>query len=407
MKDLFGHKWKAQRLAGQHAFSSNANLQSFGELILPKHLNTLLAPIEKSIERDEELDVQEVAYDYAMVVFGELAYDSDFAQTSAAFTAPFERASTVTQDRFTNPLYRFTERLFPSGRRFQRDVAEVKAFGERLVRSMSERIKAEEEGEIETPGVDGSQGADGSTIGQGLLLRELVKEHGQGDNYRFLADACLNFLTAGKDTTAQALAWTLYEILRSPAIYAELQAEIDKAPTELEVSDLTAVEGPLQYTNAVISESLRLHPPVPLEIHENTTSAPIALADGSLVGPAEIVLWSPWVMGRSTRIWGEDAADFKPSRWFPEVQPRKSDGTDLSHPLKKSAFEFPVFHAGPRSCLGKNLARIELAYALVQLVKRYEMVPTWPLNQEKSVGTALTAPILGGLGVRARHRQKI
>lgn len=214
-------------------------------------------------------------------------------------------------------------------------------------------------------------------------------------------------LTIGKDTTAQALAWTLYEILGNPAIYAELQAEIDKAPQELSISDLTAVEGPLQYANAVISESLRLHPPVPLEIHENTTSAPIVLADGTLVGPAEIVLWSPWAMGRSTRIWGEDAKDFKPSRWFPEVQPRSSDGTSISHPLKKSAFEFPVFHAGPRSCLGKNLARIELAYALVQLVKRYDMVPTWPLNEERSVGTALTAPILGGLGVRARHRQKL
>jgi cytochrome P450 len=199
----------------------------------------------------------------------------------------------------------------------------------------------------------------------------------------------------------------LYEILRNPAIYAELQTEIDKAPTEMQVSDLTAVEGPLQYTNAVISEALRLHPPVPLEIHENTTSAPIALADGSLVGPAEIVLWSPWAMGRSTRIWGEDAADFKPSRWFPEVQLRTADGTNITHPLKKSAFEFPVFHAGPRSCLGKNLARIELAYALVQLVKRYDMVPTWPINQDKSVGTALTAPILGGLGVRARHRRKM
>jgi hypothetical protein len=48
-------------------------LQSFGKRILPRHLNTLLAPFEKAIARDEELDVQEVAYDYAMVVFGEQA----------------------------------------------------------------------------------------------------------------------------------------------------------------------------------------------------------------------------------------------------------------------------------------------------------------------------------------------
>lgn len=62
-------------MAGHHAFSSNANLQAFAEVILPKHRDTLLRPFEKAIERDTELDIQEVAYDFAMVVFGELAYD--------------------------------------------------------------------------------------------------------------------------------------------------------------------------------------------------------------------------------------------------------------------------------------------------------------------------------------------
>lgn len=62
-------------MAGHHAFSSNANLQAFGEVVLPKHLATLLRPFEQTIEQDSELDIQEVAYDFAMVVFGELAYD--------------------------------------------------------------------------------------------------------------------------------------------------------------------------------------------------------------------------------------------------------------------------------------------------------------------------------------------
>lgn len=186
-------------------------------------------------------------------------------------------------------------------------------------------------------------------------------------------------------------------------LLANLQDEVDKVADHLSVADLTATDGPLQYMNAIISESLRLHPPVPLEIHENVSSEAITLADGSIAGPSEIVLWSPWAMGRSTRLWGEDAAEFKPTRWFPEVQPQPN----ITHPLKKTAFEFPVFHAGPRSCLGKNLAKIELSYALLQIVRRYDMVPTWPLNREKDVGTALTGPILGGLKVRARRRGQL
>ena len=209
---------------------------------------------------------------------------------------------------------------------------------------------------------------------------------------------------SGKDTTAQALAWTIYEILRAPMVLANLQQEIDRVTKEVPVSELVALDGPLQYMNAVIQESLRLHPPVPLEIHENIDTHVVTLADGSVVNPGEIVLWSPWAMGRSSRIWGEDATDFKPSRWFAEVKPQ---GSGISHPSKKTAFEFPVFHAGPRSCLGKNLAKIELSYALLQIVRRYDMIPTWPLNREKEVGTALTGPILGGLQIRVRRRSSI
>ena len=283
---------------------------------------------------------------------------------------------------------------------------------------MTERIKAEEEGKVDPAEANASE--ERSSGQQGLLLRELVREYGKDDDYSFLADACLNFLTAGKqpkvesapmsnslsgkDTTAQALAWTIYEVLRAPMILANLQQEIDNVGNDVTASESVAMDGPLQYMNAVIQESLRLHPPVPLEIHENIDTQAVALADGSVVHPGEIVLWSPWAMGRSTRIWGEDAAHFKPSRWFPEVQPQ---GSDISHPTKKTAFEFPVFHAGPRSCLGKNLAKIELSYALLQIIRRYDMVPTWPLNREKEVGTALTGPILGGLRIRARRRSSM
>lgn len=123
---------------------------------------------------------------------------SNFAEKSAAFTAPFERASSVTQDRFTNPLYAITEKLLPYGRRFKGDVACVKSFGERLVRTMSERLKEEEEGKTEVE-------AEQADMRNGLLLRELVKEYGKNDDYGFLADACLNFLTAGESAAGAAL----------------------------------------------------------------------------------------------------------------------------------------------------------------------------------------------------------
>lgn len=205
-----------------------------------------------------------------------------------------------------------------------------------------------------------------------------------------------------------------------------------EAAESTSLADLTSSTSLTAYcplANAVISEALRLHPPVPLEIHENVTGEAIALPDGTVVFPGEKVVWSPWVMSRSKRIWGKDAGTFRPERWLwnPEV---KGSPLPKDHPARKTAFEFPVFHAGPRSCLGKQLARIELVFALRELMLRFDISPAWKGarmrrrdlaatgRESKSqaiedefysgtsleIGDGLTGPIKGGLPVKVRKR---
>lgn len=68
-----------QRSAGHAAFANPINLKYFLDRILPKHLDKLFGGLDRAIEAEghqgEVVDLQEVAYDYAMSVFGELAYD--------------------------------------------------------------------------------------------------------------------------------------------------------------------------------------------------------------------------------------------------------------------------------------------------------------------------------------------
>lgn len=70
-----GSPWKIQRQAGHAAFTRPASLAAFAETLLPKHLKVLIEPFEEATETGAVVDVQTVAYAYAMVVFGELAYD--------------------------------------------------------------------------------------------------------------------------------------------------------------------------------------------------------------------------------------------------------------------------------------------------------------------------------------------
>lgn len=123
------------------------------------------------------------------------AFQSNFGKISSAFAGPFDRAAIQTHDRFFNPFYRLTEFFLPSGRRLRGDIREVKRFGDELVREGRERLRREEEGLGEQDEEEKEEFGGG---GKGMLLRELVKERGGDDQVRFLADSCLNFLTAGE-----------------------------------------------------------------------------------------------------------------------------------------------------------------------------------------------------------------
>lgn len=70
---------------------------------------------------------------------------------------------------------------------------------------------------------------------------------------------------------------------------------------------------------------------------------------------------------------------------------------------KPTAFENPVFHAGPRSCLGQNMARMEIAVAIKWLMGRYSLEKAWE-GEERFLDEGITSPMAGGLPVKLRKR---
>merc|ERR1711939_955346 len=107
----------------------------------------------------------------------------------------------------------------------------------------------------------------------------------------------------------------------------------------------------------IVRETIRLYSPVPLDAKK--AAADDVMPDGTFVGKGWVVVYSPYVMARDTELWGPDASEWKPSRWL--------DGELAKH--EPSPFVYSAFQAGPRICLGKDLALLEAKSCVAMLMK--------------------------------------
>lgn len=102
----------------------------------------------------------------------------------------------------------------------------------------------------------------------------------------------------------------------------------------------------------------------------------------------------PYVQGRSEKVWGPDAKQFRPERWI----------TPEGELKRESQGQWPAFHAGPRVCLGQHLATLEALIAIIFLVKRYKF--TLMAGQEITYQVSLTLPMRYGMKVMVERRNK-
>jgi cytochrome P450 len=288
-----------------------------------------------------------------------------------------------------------------TGGPFRDSVAKVKAFGTMLVQNaVHSRLNKSE---------------DASSFGgiSGSLINSLLDSI---DDQQMVADAALNYLSAGKihrpmqnlysfhigrDTTAQALTWVFYLLMRNPSKLEAARSEAkivvkaianSRGASKLMNFDTAALRpSVLPYITAVFYEALRLYPPVPFELKqcEKATTLP----DGTFLPKGAILVWCTWAMNRSHLIWGSDAEEFKPERWL-------EDGVLIS----KTAFEYPVFNGGPRTCLGKKMAESVAVQVIATMVLKFDFQLTD--DKERVSKDSLTLPMEGGLPCQVRGRDQ-
>jgi len=101
-------------------------------------------------------------------------------------------------------------------------------------------------------------------------------------------------------------------------------------------------------------------------------------------------------MGRMESIWGKDCLEFRPERWLDKNGMFKPD----------SPFRFPVFHAGPRTCLGKGMAYIQMKTIAACVVEEFDFDVLERQTRPESL-LSITLRIKGGLHVRVKTRHML
>ncbi|KAL9296857.1 hypothetical protein ACSQ67_022753 [Phaseolus vulgaris] len=148
----------------------------------------------------------------------------------------------------------------------------------------------------------------------------------------------------------------------------------------------------MHYLNGAVHESMRLFPPI--QFDSKFAKEDDVLPDGTFVRKGSRVTYHPYAMGRMENIWGPDCLQFRPERWL-------RDGVFVP----PCPFKYPVFQAGVRVCLGKDLALTEMKSVVVALIRRFDIRVVEP-DQELRFTPGLTATLRGGLPVRVFERVK-
>ncbi|KAI1162161.1 benzoate 4-monooxygenase cytochrome P450 [Nemania serpens] len=188
-------------------------------------------------------------------------------------------------------------------------------------------------------------------------------------------------LMAGHDVLAVTLRSVLYHVARAPQVEKKLRSELATLETNYPISvpvPFSALQE-LPYLDAVIQESLRIHGNLGL-VNERVTPPEGAFIDGYHIPGGTIVGINPWVIHRNAKIFGDDVDDFRPERWL------DGDGRQIAE-MRRNLFSFG---AGPRMCIGKNIATMQLFKFISEFYRHFEAQLAHPEKEWHVIGNWVT-----------------
>ncbi|XP_074316681.1 cytochrome P450 94A1-like [Silene latifolia] len=385
-----GAKWKFQRQVASHEFNTKS-LRKFVENVVDSELSDRLIPILSSAAKNQTvLDLQDILQRFAFdnickISFG---YDPEYLSPSlpqSKFAVAFEDAVMISSMRFRSffPIFWKIQRFLNVGseKKLKLAVTETREFANSLIRQKKQQMLKNPEGT--------------SLEAEDLLSRFLVSGH---VDEKFVADIVISFMLAGRDTTSSALTWFFWLLNKNKQCQEEIVKEIGKNQSnKTENSSIYQEVKDMTYTHAALCEAMRLYPPVAADSKEAASDD--VLPGGTVVKKGTWVTYNPYAMGRLESIWGSDWAEYRPERWL-EVEGDEEKWKFVP----RDPYSYPVFQAGPRVCLGREMAFLQMKRVVAGVLARFKVVPVIDEGIEPVYLPYLTAKMKGGLPVRIEER---
>ncbi|ONL95350.1 Cytochrome P450 94A1 [Zea mays] len=386
-----GEAWRAQRKVASHEFSTRS-LRAFVARCVHAELHGRLLPLlRRAAASGSPLDLQDALERFAFDNICRVAFDRDPRQLAddgddtadRTFADAFRDAANLSVGRFRYAVpgfWKIKKALnVGSEKRLRESIATVHDFADRIVQSRRE--------EMLRAGFDKHD----------LLSRFMAsQDESYSESKVPLRDVVISFLLAGRDTTSSALTWFFWLLSSRPDVQRRIRDEVAAVRARRAQGDVVGFDldelREMHYVHAAITESMRLYAPVP--VNSLRAEADDFLPDGTAVQAGWFVTYNSYGMGRMESVWGDDAREYRPERWLSPI-----DGTFRPD----SPYRFLAFHAGPRLCLGKEMAYIQMKSIVACVLEELDVAVDGAYRPRQVA--SLTLRMADGLPVTVKPRR--
>ncbi|ESQ32913.1 hypothetical protein EUTSA_v10004040mg [Eutrema salsugineum] len=364
IKAPYGDYWKFMKklvIANMLGLQALERSRAVREVEMDRFYRNLL---DKAMKK-ESVEIGEEAMRLVTCILGKMSMGRSFSRESdeAKVTKLSLEFASLTQKIFLGQLLRKPlEKLGISP--FKREIMNVSYRFDELLEKMIVKCEEEEEEHQGCEIMDAFLAAYRDEDAECNITRNHIKA--------LLAEL---YFGAG-DTSSKTAQWVMAEIINHPKILEKLREEIDSVVGKTRLIQETDLPK-LPYLQAVIKESLRLHPPGALLPREFEQECKIG---GFYIPKGTPLVINAYAVMRDVDSW-QDPDEFKPERFLEKEEVGR-----------EKILNFLPFGAGRRSCPGSNLAYILVGTAIGVMLQCFDwQIQGDKVNMEEATGRAFLA----------------